>query len=76
MGADGVIKTEADKLAEEVLAEVPDQLVGYMASMDIKPGDQPVQKDNRKNEDENEENDDMEGNIDPLEAAVVEEHAQ
>ena len=62
--------TEADKLAEEVLAEVPDQLVGYMASMDIKPGDQPVQKDNRKNEDEN---DDMEGTqADGFDEAIVE----
>ena len=37
----GRVVTAADKLAEAVLAEVPDQLVGYMQEKDIKPSDDP-----------------------------------
>lgn len=35
---EGELKTEIDKLAEEVLAEVPDQLVSFMQSRNISPG--------------------------------------
>ena len=38
---DGKIKTHVDKLAEAVLAEVPDQLVGYMTERGLKPGQNP-----------------------------------
>jgi len=42
VGPNGEIVTCADKLAEAVLAEVPDQLVGYMQSQEIKPEDKPA----------------------------------
>ena len=56
---DGSIYTAADKLAEAVLAEVPDQLVGYMQSKDIKPTDQPK---SMMPEEEPEQNQATEGN--------------
>ena len=34
----GEVKTSVDKLAEAVLGEVPDQLVGYMQERGLKPG--------------------------------------
>ena len=59
VGPDGKIFTCADKLAEAVLAEVPDQLVGYMQSQDIKPDDDPVDK--HANETENSNDEDEKG---------------
>lgn len=50
-GPDGRIVTNVEKLAEDVLAEVPDQLVGYMQAQDIKPDDDPMDKQAQSKED-------------------------
>jgi len=44
------MKDDPSKLAEAVLGEVPDQLVGYMAQRNIKVGDA-AEKENMQTED-------------------------
>ena len=55
---DGTIKTAVDKLAEAVLAEVPDQLVGYMTERGLKPGMKPSELKPEEEKSEDDDNDD------------------
>ena len=50
--------TEIDKLAEAVLAEVPDQLVGFMQSRNISPGQVPKDLNSDPEEEKKDDDDD------------------